>query len=59
MIHAITSATGLDGEAVHNVRVLDRFALLEVPSSAAANVIELLDGKLLDGHRLRLLTADG
>jgi ATP-dependent RNA helicase DeaD len=31
IVHAITSATGLDGEAVRNVRVLDRFALVEVP----------------------------
>ena len=31
IIHAITAATGLDGEAVRNVRVLERFAFVEVP----------------------------
>ncbi len=33
VIHAITAATGLDGEAVRNVRMLDRFTFLEVPES--------------------------
>ena len=32
IIHAITAATGLDGEQVRNVRVLERFTLLECPS---------------------------
>jgi ATP-dependent RNA helicase DeaD len=54
LIHAITSATGLDGEAVRNVRVLDRFAFLEVPAAEAARVVEEVDGADVDGHRLRL-----
>jgi ATP-dependent RNA helicase DeaD len=35
IIHAITAATGLDGEAVRNVRVLERFAFVEVPAQDA------------------------
>ena len=39
IIHAITSATGLDGEAVRNVRVLERFAFVEVPAADADRVV--------------------
>src|SRR5579859_2238752 len=39
IIHAVTAATGLDGEAVRNVRVLERFAFLEVPAEEAGRVI--------------------
>ena len=40
IIHAITAATGLDGEAVRNVRVLERFTLLEVPEQDADRVVD-------------------
>jgi ATP-dependent RNA helicase DeaD len=40
IIHAITSASGLDGEAVQNVRVLERFAFVEVPEKDAERVVE-------------------
>ena len=40
IIHAITVASGLDGEAVRNVRVLERFALVEVPEKDADRVVE-------------------
>jgi ATP-dependent RNA helicase DeaD len=39
LIAAIT-AGGLDGEAVRNVRVLERFALVEVPAGEAGRVVE-------------------
>ena len=39
IIHAITAATGLDGEAVRNVRVLERFAFVEVPAADADRVV--------------------
>lgn len=54
IIHAITSATGLDGEAVRNVRVLERFTLLEVPESDAARVVAEVDGTEWGGEPLRL-----
>jgi ATP-dependent RNA helicase DeaD len=54
LIHAITTEAGLDGESVRNIRVLDRFAFLDVPAADAARVVEQVDGTELDGHRLRL-----
>ena len=37
---AAMTAGGLDGEAIRNVRVLERFALVEVPADAVAAIIE-------------------
>ena len=54
LVSAITAAAGLDGEAVRNVRVLDRFAFVEVPVSDAARVIESVSGRQLRGERMRL-----
>jgi ATP-dependent RNA helicase DeaD len=53
LIAAIT-ATGLDGEAVRNVRMLERFALLEVPAADAERVADSVDGTDVRGHTLRL-----
>jgi ATP-dependent RNA helicase DeaD len=52
IIHAITAATGLDGGAVRNVRVLERFALVEVPAREASRVVELAAGSEVRGHVL-------
>jgi ATP-dependent RNA helicase DeaD len=54
VIHAITAATGLDGEAVRNVRVLERFTFLEVPEDEADRIVERLTDTDLNGHRLRV-----
>ncbi len=54
IVHAITTATGLDGEAVRNVRMLERFAFAEVPASEADRVVELLSGTTIRGHELQL-----
>jgi ATP-dependent RNA helicase DeaD len=54
VIHAITAATGLDGEAVRNVRVLDRFTFLEVPEAEAKRVVELVNGSEVRGQSLHL-----
>ena len=59
IIHAITAATGLDGEAVRNVRMLERFSFLEVPASEAQRVVDKLDGTQVGGHELRLEPARG
>ena len=37
---AAMTAGGLDGEAIRNVRVLERFALLEIPADAVAQIVE-------------------
>jgi ATP-dependent RNA helicase DeaD len=54
IIHAITSAAQLDGEAVRNVRVLERFAFVEVPERDADRVIERTGGTEIRGHVLAL-----
>jgi ATP-dependent RNA helicase DeaD len=54
LVQAITSRAGLDGEAVRNVRVLERFALVEVPAPEAARVVEAVDGTDVHGHVLRV-----
>jgi ATP-dependent RNA helicase DeaD len=53
VIHAITEAGRLDGEAVRNVRVLQRFALAEVPSGQAGAIAAALDGAQVREHVLR------
>jgi ATP-dependent RNA helicase DeaD len=57
LVAAVTGATGLDGEAVRNVRVLDRFAFLEVPAADAARVVEAVSGAEVRGRKLKLETA--
>ena len=59
IVHAITAATELDGESVRNVRVLERFAFLEVPEQEADRVIEQTGGTKVRGHVLRLELARG
>jgi ATP-dependent RNA helicase DeaD len=59
IIHAITAATGLDGEAVRNVRVLERFTLLEVPEQDVDRVVERVNGTEVCGRAVRLEPAAG
>ena len=54
IIHAITAATGLDGEHVRNVRVLERFTLLEVPEQDVDRVVDRVSGTELLGQRVQL-----
>jgi len=54
IVAAVTSSAGLDGEAVRDVLVLDRFSFLAVPAAEADQVIDALDGRELHGQPLRL-----
>jgi ATP-dependent RNA helicase DeaD len=54
IIHALTATTGLDGEAVRNVRVLEHFTLAEVPEPDSERVVELASGADMRGVPLRL-----
>ena len=54
IVAAVTSSAGLDGEAVRDVLVLDRFSFLSVPAGEAERVIESLDGHKLAGRPLSL-----
>jgi ATP-dependent RNA helicase DeaD len=54
IVGAVTSATGLDGEAVRDVQVLDRFSFLSVPATEADRVIEALRDRTVRGNPMRL-----
>ena len=50
IVAAVTSAAGLDGEAVRDVRVLERFSFLSVPAAERERVVEALDGGTIGAH---------
>ena len=54
LVHAITGAAGIDGEAVRDVRVLERFSFLSVPLSEAERVVDAVNGTRVDGATLRV-----
>ena len=57
LVSAVTKATGLDGEAVRDVKVLQQFALLSVPESEATRVVADLEGVEVAGAQLRVALA--
>jgi ATP-dependent RNA helicase DeaD len=57
LVHAVTSAAGIDGEAVRDVRVLEHFSLLSVPRSEAERIVAAVDGTAVNGASLRLEVA--
>ena len=54
IVGAVTSKAGLDGEAVRDVMVLERFSFLSVPEGEAERVIEALDGNVVHDKALSL-----
>jgi ATP-dependent RNA helicase DeaD len=54
LIAAVAAGGGLDGEAIRNVRVLERFALVEVPTADAERIVEALTGTTVHGRKLAL-----
>jgi ATP-dependent RNA helicase DeaD len=54
LIAAVAAGGGLDGEAIRNVRVLERFALVEVPSAEAQRIVDALTGTTVHGRKLAL-----
>jgi ATP-dependent RNA helicase DeaD len=58
IVAAVTSSAGLDGEAVRDVRVLDRFSFLSVPAAEADRVIETLGGHSIGADGSRPLTLE-
>jgi ATP-dependent RNA helicase DeaD len=54
IVAAVTSSTGLDGEAVRDVKLLERFSFLSVPGGEVERVIKALDGREVRGRELSL-----
>jgi ATP-dependent RNA helicase DeaD len=54
VIHVFTAHAGLDGEAVRDVRVLERFSFVSVPAAEADRVIAAVDGTPVNGSKLRI-----
>ena len=54
VVHALTSAADLDGEAVRNVRVLERFSFADVPDGDADRIVAAASGADVAGRPLRL-----
>jgi ATP-dependent RNA helicase DeaD len=54
VVHAVTSAARIDGEAVRDVKVLQRFAFFSVPADEAERVLEAVDGVQVNGIALRV-----
>jgi ATP-dependent RNA helicase DeaD len=59
LVHAVTGAAGIDGEAVRDVRVLERFSFLSVPRSEAERVVDAVNGTPVNGTTLRVEIARG
>jgi len=56
IVQAITRA-GLDGEAVRDVKLLERFAILSVPAGEVDRVLDEVNGTRIKGVELRLEAA--
>jgi ATP-dependent RNA helicase DeaD len=54
IVHAVTSAAGVDNEAVRDVRVLERFSLLSVPAADAQRIADAVNGADVRGVALRV-----
>ncbi|MCW2968580.1 MAG: box helicase [Solirubrobacteraceae bacterium] len=54
LVNAVTHKAGLDGEAVRDVKVLERFSLLSVPEQEAERVVAAVSGVELAGQPVSL-----
>jgi ATP-dependent RNA helicase DeaD len=54
VVAAVTQASGLEGEAVRDVVVLERYAFVSVPEVEADRVMRALEGRELRGQALAL-----
>jgi ATP-dependent RNA helicase DeaD len=54
VVSAVTREAGIDGEAVRDVRVLERFTLFSVPSTEAERIADAVNGTQVRGLELRV-----
>jgi ATP-dependent RNA helicase DeaD len=59
VVGALVEGSGLEGEDVEHVRVLERFSLAEVPAERAAEAVSDLAGSRVKGRELRLEVIGG
>jgi ATP-dependent RNA helicase DeaD len=52
VVHAVTHEAGLDGEAVRDVKVLERFSVLSVPAAEAERIVDAVRSLRLAPARL-------
>jgi len=57
VVHHVTATTGLDGEAVRDVKVLEHFTLLKVPGDEADRIVTEVAGSDLRGVPMLLQRA--
>ena len=57
VVRAVTAAAQIDGEAVRDVKLLRRFALLSVPAAEVDDVVRSVQGSELGGQALQLEVA--
>jgi ATP-dependent RNA helicase DeaD len=57
IVAAIVDGSHLEGEDIHNVRLLERFAFVEVPAARAQEVVDKVNGSDARGVKLRLEVA--
>ena len=57
VVRAVVDHTHLENDDVRNVRVLERFAFVEVPEQRAGEVVDKVSGKRVRGTELRLEVA--
>jgi len=57
IVGAIVDGSHLEGEDIHNVRLLERFTFVEVPAQRAQEVVDKVNGSDVRGVKLRLEVA--
>jgi len=57
VVGAVVDNTHLENSDVRNVRVLERFSFVEVPSERAGEVVEKVSGRKIRGTELKLEVA--
>ncbi|MEA2479308.1 MAG: ATP-dependent helicase DeaD [Thermoleophilaceae bacterium] len=57
VVGAIVEGSHLEGEDIHNVRLLERYSFVEVPAARAQEVVDKVNGSDVRGVELRLEVA--
>ena len=54
---ALTEGAVIPEDAIHSIRVLDRFSFVELDAEHAERAVEFLDGTKLKGRQIRMEVA--